>query len=188
MHAHAVVAALALAVGAMAAAPVAAWDPTGSRVVKLHARDGTVQTIGSVSFGPLSGGRHRFELKLDGSGFTDHFLSMREFKCLDGQGEILCHEPYPHARPDTVAADDLAWLEHALLFMFKLPREFGARLWNGIYFQLRVTEQGLAGTPQAIDLNLIGAPPARTDVPPYPPARRDDIAPDARWFVRLTIE
>jgi len=170
------------------AAPAWAWEPAGTHAVKLHARDGTVVTIGTVSFAPTGDGRQRFELKLDHRSFKDHFLSMREFKCLDGQGEILCHVPYPYARPDSVTLQDLAWLEHSLLFMYKLPREFGAKLWNGVYFRLQATDGGLVGTPQAVDLNLIGAPPARTDLPPYRPALRDDIAPGARWFGKLTIE
>jgi hypothetical protein len=88
----------------------------------------------------------------------------------------------------TRTPQDLAWLEHALLFLYKLPREFGAKLWNGVIFKLRLTESGLVGTPQAVDLNLIAAPPARSDVPPYKPALRDDIRPGARWFEKLTIE
>ncbi|MBX9715612.1 MAG: hypothetical protein K2X42_03355, partial [Burkholderiaceae bacterium] len=72
--------------------------------------------------------------------------------------------------------------------MFKTPAEFGARLWNGIYFQLRLTDQGLVGTPQAIDLNQISAPPERAGVPPFRAPLRSDIGPDDRWFNRLTIE
>ena len=113
---------------------------------------------------------------------------MKEFKCLEGAGEVLCHVPYPYAQPGTVTPTDLAWLEHSLLFLFKLPNEFGAKLWNGLYFQLQMTDEGLVGTPQAIDLNLISAPPADLTKPPYRPALRDDIAPGARWAARLTIE
>ena len=41
----------------------------------------------------------------------------------------------------------LARLEHALLFMFKTRAEFGAKLWNGVYFQLTPTERGFEGWP-----------------------------------------
>jgi hypothetical protein len=51
-----------------------------------------------------------------------------------------------------------------------------------------VSGNGLAGTPQAVDLNRIASPPARTDVPPFGPAQRDDIPPSARWFNRITVE
>lgn len=98
----------------------------------------------------------------------------------------MCPTPYP--QPGTVGANDYAWLEHALLFMFKTPAEFGAKLWNGVYFRLKLTDRGLDGTPQAVDLNHISAPPVKPGVPPFRPALRDDIAPGARWFGRLTIE
>jgi len=120
--------------------------------------------------------------------FKDFFLSMKEFKCLESAVEIFCHVPYPYPQPGTVSATDLAWLEHALLFMFKTPAEFGAKLWNGVYFQLQPTERGWEGRPQAIDLNRISAPPAQPGTPPFRPALRDDIAPAARYFNRLTIE
>jgi hypothetical protein len=165
-----------------------AQELRGDKHISLHARDGSTVVIGQVLFTRQDDGRSRFKLQMDPAPFTDHFLSMREFKCLGGGSEILCHVPYPYPQPGTVAAGDLAWLEHSLLFMFKKPGEFGARLWNGVYWQLRATPQGLEGRPQAVDLNFIGAPPARTDVPPFRPALRDDMPEGSRWFHRLTIE
>ena len=53
--------------------------------------------------------------------------------------------PYPNR--GTVSADDLAWLEHSLLFLFKAPRDFGARLWNGLYYRMTLTDAGIVGTP-----------------------------------------
>jgi hypothetical protein len=168
--------------------PCAAWELAGTRTLSLHTRDGQHERIGQVVFAPAADGRTAFSLRLETERFKDFFLSMKEFKCLEGGGEVFCHVPYPYPQPGTVTAADLAWLEHSLLFLFKLPSEFGAKLWNGVYFKLQLTEQGLVGSPQAVDLNLISAPPARAGVPPYRPALRDDIAPGARWFNRLTIE
>jgi hypothetical protein len=173
-----------LAASCALAAPLDA----GTRSVKLHAKDGSSVEIGQVTFAPRADGRVGFAWKADTSRFTDHFLSMREFKCLPGQGEIMCLVPYPYPQPGTIAANDLAWLEHALLFMFKKQSEFGAQLWNGVIFKLAVSGNGLEGKPQAIDLNRISAPPARTDVAPYGAAQRDEMAPQARWFNKLTIE
>ena len=180
----------ALMLAAALAGPTlaAAAELYGTRAVTLHARDGSTVPIGTVQFTPRADGRSDFRLALDGAGFKDFFLSMKEFKCLEGQTEILCHVPYPYRQPGTVGPDDLAWLEHSLLFMFKTQAEFGAKLWNGVYFQLRPTPRGLEGTPQAVDLNRISAPSATPDVPPFKPALRDDMAPGARWFERLTIE
>lgn len=168
-------------------APAAGLELDGSRTIRLHTRDGQVVPIGKVTFRP-AGATSRFELHIDHARFQDFFLSMREFKCLDSASEVFCHVPYPYANPRTVSAADLAWLEHALLFFFKTPQDFGAKLWNGIYFRLDNTAGALVGTPQAIDLNAIGAPPDDPAKPPYGPAERSEIDSAARWFTRLTID
>lgn len=174
----------------LACAPLvcSAMELAGTRTVTLHARNGDSVQLGTVQFTPQADGRSRFVLTMSTENFKDFFLSMKEFKCLEGSGEIFCHVPYPYPQPGTVSATDLAWLEHALMFMFKTPAEFGAKLWNGIYFELHPTDQGWEGRPQAIDLNRISAPPDRPEVPPYRAALRDDIRPEQRWFNRLTIE
>lgn len=164
----------------------AAWELTGTQTVTLHTRDGQAIPIGTVSFRPQAD-RVGFELRLDHKPFKDFFLSMREFKCLEGSEEIHCHVPYPHATPATITPDDLAWLEHALLFLYKTPAEFGARLWNGLYYRMEITDEGIVGTVEAVDLNLISAPPDDAAVAPYGPAERTEIAPGSRWISRLTI-
>jgi hypothetical protein len=167
--------------------PAAAWDLAGTKTVTLHSRDGQAVVIGQVDFVPR-GERIGVAVRIDHDRFKDYFLSMKEFKCLEGASELQCYVPYPYPNPATVTAGDFAWLEHALMFFYKAPKDFGAKLWNGIYYRLERTEQGLVGTPQAIDLNQIGAPPADTTIPPYGAAERSNVAPDARWFNRLTIE
>ena len=164
-----------------------AWELAGDKTIALHGRDGQVVPLGTVSFFP-GGGRVSFSLHLDSPRFKDFFLSMKEFKCIEAPVEIQCHVPYPYANPGTVTPDDFAWLEHALLFFYKTPREFGARLGNGLYYHLRMTERGLVGTPQAVDLDLIGVPPENPTAPPFGSAERSDIGPDSRWFGRLIIE
>ena len=173
---------------ALALPAAAAADLAGTRQVLLHGRDGSRIHLGDVAFTAQADGRSAFALTLRHAPFKDYFLSMKEFKCVEGGTEIFCHVPYPYAQPATVGPGDLAWLEHALLFMFKTPAEFGAKLWNGVYFQLTPTERGFDGRPQAVDLNRISAPPDKPGLPPYRPALRDDIPAGARWFGRLTIE
>lgn len=168
------------------AAPSAAWELDGTRTIFMHTREGGEVQVGTVTFTP-AGERVRFALALDHAKFTDYFLSMKEFKCLEGQGEVQCHVPYPYPHAGTVTRTDLRWLEHALLFLFKTQKEFGARLWNGLYYQLEVTDDGLVGTPQAIDLNLISAPPEDLTVPPYGAHERSEIDPQSRWFSGLRI-
>lgn len=166
--------------------PAPAIELSGSRTITLHARDGQAVPIGTVIFQPAASGSG-FALQLDYSRLKDYFLSMKEFKCVDGPAEVLCHVPYPYANPRTVGAADFGWLEHALLFFFKTPQDFGAKLWNGVYFRLENTPQGIVGTPQAVDLNVIGVPPDDLSRPPYGPAERGEIDPNARWFTRLII-
>jgi hypothetical protein len=180
----------AAVLGALALGPAAAtaWELQGTKQITALTRDQQRVPLGSVRFEPQDGGRVAFKVQLDPTWLRDHFLSMREFKCLEGPAEIACHVPYPHPQPGTVTAGDLAWLEHSLLFLFKLPSDFGAKLWNGLYFQLERGERGLVGRPQAIDLDRISTPPAEPDVPPYRPALRDDIRPGARWIEALLIE
>ncbi len=90
-------------------------------------------------------------------------------------------------RDQTVRAGDFAWLEHHLLFLYKQPRDFGAKLWNGVYYRLVQDAQGLMGLPQAVDLNLISAPPDDLTTPPYGREQRDDLTDGARWIARLLI-
>jgi hypothetical protein len=180
----------ALALLGLASWPLSPWAFAleGTRSVVLHATDGTRLVLGQVTFIARAEGPVGFSLKLDSKRFSDHFLSMREFKCLPGGTEILCHVPYPYPTPGTVAPGQWGWLEHSLLFFFKKPSEFGAKLWNGVYFQLQAQGDRLVGHPQAVDLNLIATPPARADQPPFRPTLREDMPAAARWFQRLTIE
>ena len=181
--------ALALALAASATPAIAAtWDLPGPRTLTAVTQDQQRITLGTVHFDVQPDGSARFAIRMDPARFTDHFLSMKEFKCLEGPAELMCHVPYPDPQPGTVSDGQLAWLEHGLLFLFKRPGEFGAKLWNGLYFQLERTPQGLRGKAQAVDLNRISAPPDRPAVPPYRPALRDEVRPGSRWIETLLIE
>ncbi|MGC2164414.1 MAG: hypothetical protein WA632_00215 [Gallionella sp.] len=165
-----------------------AWEMEGTKTLTANTIDNQHITLGAVRFEQRDDRKVSFVITMDRTHFSDYFLSMKEFKCIEGPSELFCYVPYPYPQPGTVTAKDMAWLEHSLLFLYKLPKEFGAKLWNGLYFRLERTEHGLLGTPQAVDLNLISAPPDNTAVPPFTPGLRDDIAPGARWIKSLTIE
>lgn len=170
------------------ASTASAWELRGPKTITAHTRDQQRIELGAVRFEPQPSGLVSFAVTMRTERFSDYFLSMKEFKCLDGGAEVVCHVPYPYPQPHTVSATDMAWLEHSLLFLYKLPSDFGAKLWNGLYYRLERTEHGLLGKPQAVDLNTISAPPDHPGVPPYQPALRDDIAPGARWIEFITIE
>ena len=174
------------AIQALLALPALAWEMRGEKTLLIEPREGQPIRLGTVNFKP-QGELTQFEITLDHHVFKDYFLSMKEFKCLEGPEEIQCHVPYPHANPMTVSANDLRWLEHSLLFLFKAQKEFGAKLWNGLYYRLQKTDGGLVGTPEAVDLGQIGAPPDDTTKPPFGPGDRSEIDPKTRWFPRLLI-
>ena len=176
-----------LAFLALIALPATAWEMSGLKTLYLQGRDGQKTPVGTVTFTP-QGDKTGFTVKMNPAQLKDFFLSMREFKCLEGTGEIQCHVPYPYPNPATISGTDMVWLEHSLLFLFKQPKDFGAKWWNGIFYRLHLTHQGLVGTPEAIDLNQISAPHADLTRPPYGPAQRSAMEPEARWFNRLTIE
>lgn len=178
----------ALWLGLCSVAQAQAFELSGEKALVAVSKDGQRTRIGSVFFQPKGQGLSTFRVQMDHAVMRDHFLSMREFKCLPAAQEISCFVPYPYAQPGTVSPGQFDWLEHSLLFFFKQPADFGAKLWNGIIFKFSLTPTGLVGTPQAVDLNRIGVPPDKLDEPPYGAFDRDDFAPGARWMQELRIE
>lgn len=180
-------AALAGVLGLFLLSPALAFDFSGIKQIQARLRDGRVIPIGQVRFEPQAGGAVSFAMSWEHKPFTDHFLSMREFKCLNGPDEIACLVPYPHKHPRLIERGDLVWLEHNLLFMFKQPGEFGAKLWNGMYFRLSVQGHKLVGVPMSVDLNQIAAPPA-TSAPPFDASQRSEMNVAPRWLQEIVIE
>jgi hypothetical protein len=167
---------------------LAQFKLSGTKSIVAVTADGGRTSIATVQFTPAEGGASTFKLALKTEIFTDYFLSMREFKCLAGATEISCHVPYPYQNPARVSPGNLAWLEHSLLFLYKSPAEFGAKLWNGVYYEFREQGSSLVGVPQAVDLSEISAPPDNSSVPPFRKALRHDMPADARWIRELVIE
>lgn len=163
------------------------WELSGQKEIYLHNKLGEKIAVGYVEFKPVNQDIS-FDIHWNHAKMKDYFLSMREFKCLDGRDEIQCQVPYPYQSPKTITATNYAWLEHHMLFLFKAPKNFGANLWNGIYYELKATPTGLVGTPHAVDLVAIGAPPEKLDVPPYGKNERTPMPEGARWFTQMTIE
>ena len=127
-----------------------------------------------------------FQLKIDYENFQDYFLSMKEMKCLTGP-ELWCHIRYPYQAPATISRDDLRWLEHRLLFMYKDPRTFGARLWNGIYYKLEFQGEEIRGNAHYVDLNQLASPPENLMIPPVDREELLEAEPEKRWLPYLVI-
>lgn len=160
--------------------------PLGDKSIYLKDNNGKEVPIGQVSFTSGGNGLIAYEMNMDTARFKDFFLSMKEMKCLEGK-EIWCFIPYPYKHSRTVSASDLRWLEHDLLFMFKTPAEFGANLWNGIYYDMALDGGMIHGTARAIDLNHISAPPEDLATPPYGEADIDDLETATRWLPFIEI-
>jgi len=177
---------LTVACVAASLAQANAWELAGRKTLSAVTGDGREIALGAVEFIPEGSGAHAV-VQIDKSKLEDHFLSMREFKCLDGKSELVCYVPYPYKNPGAVSATDFAWLEHALLFLTKKPSEVGADLWNGLYFHMTLTENGLVGEPRAVDLNQIASPPDDPSKPPFGVADLGDVQPGAHYFSKLLI-
>lgn len=129
--------------------------------IYLQAPDGTELQIGHVQFGIETDGKHGITVTMDNERFTEHFLSMRPFRCLQGEQEWFCYLPYPYELQNVVSEDDLSDLAYNLLFIKKTPTEFGIDAWNGLYYQLTVSDDGyISGTLFEGDLNVLQSPPA----------------------------
>ncbi|OMH39698.1 hypothetical protein BGP75_01950 [Motiliproteus sp. MSK22-1] len=168
---------------------------SGTQTIELVDSKGIGYPIGRVIFSPsepLNGSEGSndqavgYQLILDHHRFQDHFLSMKEMKCLEGP-ELWCHIPYPYKNPRIVNSKDQRWLEHDLLFLFKRNAEFGANFWNGIYYKLSVNNGQLTGTAHALDLNMLASPPDNLDQPPVSEFDLEEADLAKRWLPRLVI-
>ena len=163
------------------------WKMDGVKQVNLHTTDGQTIPIGTVTFTPQQGDQATFKIDFATKPFTVFFLSMRNFNCIDGK-DIECIVPYPYKNPMTASPKNLDWLADNFLFMFKTKAELGAIMNNGVRFDMKLTDHGISGKPQAINLDDISSPPPDKTVPPYPPSSRDDYADGNRWISEITIE
>lgn len=158
---------------------------SGQKQILLLDLKGQELPIGSVSFQERDDGI-RYQLHIEHNVFTDYFLSMKEMKCLEGP-ELWCHLPYPYVQPRKVSLDDLRWLSHDLLFMFKQKEAFGANFWNGIYYDLRIENGVIVGEAQAVDLNILASPPDDLNQPIMDDVERDEVDRDKRWLPDIII-
>jgi len=164
-----------------------AWaDPLeGTKSVKLVPSDGDPIEIASVTFSGAGGG---YQITMNDVVFTDHFLSMRPFKCLESPEKHWCHVPYPYEIKRSVYADDLTDLEYDLLFVWKGATEYGINLWNGVYYRLSVDGDRLVGRMYEMDMDKLGVPPDDGNLRPIRKVDLEEGDPDSHWLPRVLIE
>ncbi len=167
--------------GLSAVSGTARAELSGDKAILLSGAAGEVR-LGSVHFAADGS----YSLSLDDSLFSDHFLSMRPFKCMQGPQDMWCHLPYPYEKAERLDGDDLHALEYDLLFIHRKSSDYGIDAWNGLYYALRRDGDGLIGELHEVDLNVLAAPP-ETDAPPITRVDLTAADPDRHWLPQLEI-
>ncbi len=178
-----ITAVLSLWAGGALAAPLL----EGERTVYLTDAAGERVAVADLTFTPDGDGA-RYEIEMRGGPFTDHFLSMRPFKCLEGSAKHWCHVPYPYEIRRRVTAEDLTDLEYDLLFIWKGATEYGINMWNGVYYQFEMTDGRITGAINEMDMDKLAVPP---DAGVLRPIREVDVEegdPDSHWLPFVVIE
>lgn len=119
--------------------------------------------------------------------FSDHFLSMRPFKCIAGSEKTWCHVPYPYEITRNIS-DDLTDLEYDFLFIWKRSNEYGIDMWNGVYYEIEEQDARLEGRMFEMDMNVLSVPP---DAGVLRPINDNDLTegdPDSHWLPVIVIE
>ena len=169
------------------AGPAVAEELLGERIVSLEAKDGDRVEIGRVTF-TAEGENLAYAWAPAEAPFEDFFLSMRPFRCIDGEA-VYCHLEYPYEKQALVAGEDFGALEYDLLFIVKAPSDYGIDPFHGRYFLLsRDGQGGLRGALHAVDLGILAVPPEDGVTRPIGPDDLDEIDPDEERFVGLVIE
>ncbi|MEM8572119.1 MAG: hypothetical protein AAGG56_14610 [Pseudomonadota bacterium] len=119
--------------------------------------------------------------------FTDHFLSMRPFECLEGPQKHWCHVPYPYENRRNIS-EDFVDLEYDFLFIWKGATDYGIDSWNGVYYRLEQNGDHLVGTLHEIDMGLLAVPPETGDLRPISHDDLHEAEPDSHWLPMLVVE
>jgi hypothetical protein len=159
---------------------------TDSMDIVLHPSQGEAITIGQLQLTQDQVG-FLAKVELADERFSDQFLSMRPFKCLEGDSEWYCYLPYPYENPRTITPDDLTDLEYDLLFIRKTPTEYGINPWNGVYYKLRWEDEAIVGDLHEVDMDILAAPPDDGVLRPIGEADLTPGEPDQHWLPRVTI-
>jgi hypothetical protein len=130
----------------------------GQKTIYAEPVEGEPMAIGTVTFAE-DGGRLAYSFDLDESVLSEHFLSMRPFKCLDLDGQTVCHLPYPYELTGEIQPPDWRDLEYRLLFLFKGVGDYGINFANGYYFRFEQDGDRLIGIRYETDMDQLASPP-----------------------------
>ncbi len=153
-----------------------------TRQVFLEGADGARTQIATLTLEGDGG----YKIAMNDSAFTDHFLSMRPFKCLEGPNKHWCHVPYPYEIRRDLSAD-LTDLEYDLLFVWKGSTEYGINMWNGVYYKLAQEGDRITGVLHEIDMGGLAVPPDAGELRPIAPGDLHESDADSHWLPKLVI-
>lgn len=132
---------------------------SSEKTITLIGKDGSKLQVAKIIFKKEEANEQSFEIKWDDSKFSEHFLSMRPFKCIDGP-QTFCRLEYPYKTRNRITNTDLQDLEYALLFLHKNQQEYGINFWNGVYYRLKKEANGsISGSVWETDMNELASPP-----------------------------
>ncbi len=159
----------------------------GQKGLYLLDGSGEKKQIGTVAFNPTDNGS-TYEIEWQDEGFSEHFLSMRPFRCLEGPVKYWCRVPYPYEINRVVSADDLKDLEYDTMFIWKGATEYGINMWNGIYYKLAIDGDRLVGALHEMDMDKLSAPPEQGNLRPIREQDLEPGEPESHWLPVLIIE
>lgn len=159
----------------------------GEKTVYAVPSDGEPIAIGTVTFTD-EGERLAYAFDLNEAVLSEHFLSMRPFKCLDLNGQTVCHLPYPYELTGAVQPPDWRDLEYRLLFLFKGAGEYGINFANGYYFRFEQDGERLIGVRHETDMDQLASPPPDDVLYPLDEAELYKSEGDSHQLLRLLVE
>ena len=167
--------------------PALANPLSGDKIISLVTMDGTAKAVGKVYFSP-NGSSSSYKITWDDAPFTNHFLSMRPFRCLKGPDKNWCYVPYPYENKHKVTAEDLTDLEYDLLFLWKKSNDYGINMWNGVYYKLEIDGDRIIGRLHEMDMDVLSAPPPAGELRPVQNKHIHKSEPESHWLPVVVIE
>lgn len=159
----------------------------GKKTIFLIDQDNTKLNIGTINFKP-QGGFSNYKITWNDEVFSNHFLSMRPFKCLTGDTKQWCQVPYPYPIKRSVRPHDLTDLEYDLLFIWKGATEYGINMWNGVYYRLNIEGGRIYGTMHEMDMDKLSAPPKNDNFRPIRDQDLEKAESSSHWLSKVIIE
>lgn len=164
-----------------------AFSFDGKKEIKLQQEDETTHVVATIDF-KTQDNSTTYNIEWNDQVFGEHFLSMRPFKCFEGDTKYWCRVPYPYEIKRHISETDLTDLEYDLLFIWKGASEYGINMWNGVYYRLQLEDGRIVGTLHEMDMEKLGVPPDEGNLRPIREVDLEEGYPESHWLPKLIIE